>query len=112
MPRLHVQIQPELNRGATETELTEILKIAIEPTQPTSVDVTHGHDAGRYVSIDVQTPHIREVWASVRRTMQDTRVGRVLSKCCIVVCEGEHGWDDYLLLHHYDASETLDEIGA
>jgi hypothetical protein len=28
----------------------------------------------------------------------------------IVVCEGEHGWDDYLLLHHFNEQEVLDDL--
>ena len=28
----------------------------------------------------------------------------------MAVCEGQHGWDDYLLLHHYDAELKRDEV--
>lgn len=31
-------------------------------------------------------------------------------ECSIVVCEGESGWDDYLLLYHFDSSEKCDDI--
>ena len=33
-----------------------------------------------------------------------------LIKSSIVCCEGSNGWDDYLLLSHYDHNEKLDEI--
>jgi hypothetical protein len=29
----------------------------------------------------------------------------------IVVCEGARSWDNYPLLHHYDRTLTLDEMG-
>ena len=33
-----------------------------------------------------------------------------LSRCVIASCEGTNGWDNYLLLHHYDKSETIDAL--
>jgi hypothetical protein len=33
-----------------------------------------------------------------------------LAQAAIVVCEGELGWDDYLLLHHFNSDEELDEL--
>ena len=33
-----------------------------------------------------------------------------LAAAAIIVCEGEHGWDDYLLLHHFDPAEPLDTM--
>ncbi len=28
----------------------------------------------------------------------------------IVACEGDHGWDDYLLLWHWDSGEKTDVL--
>ncbi|MDR0717159.1 MAG: tetratricopeptide repeat protein, partial [Azoarcus sp.] len=33
-----------------------------------------------------------------------------LKNSSIVVCQGRHGWDDYLLLYHYDSTQEVDEI--
>ena len=33
-----------------------------------------------------------------------------LNQVAVVVCEGEHGWNDALLLAHYDDNETLDAL--
>jgi len=33
-----------------------------------------------------------------------------LGKATIVVCQGDHGWDDYLLLHHFDRTLKLDKL--
>jgi hypothetical protein len=35
-----------------------------------------------------------------------------LANIAIVVCQGERGWDDYLLLHHFDSSVPLDQLTA
>ncbi len=33
-----------------------------------------------------------------------------MARATIITCQGKRGWDDYLLLHHFDLSEPLDEI--
>lgn len=33
-----------------------------------------------------------------------------LRECSMAVCEGSHGWDDYLLLHHFDRALPLDQL--
>ena len=35
---------------------------------------------------------------------------KFLRSAAMVVCEGEHGWDDYLLLHHWDRRFRLDSV--
>ena len=33
-----------------------------------------------------------------------------LAAAAIVVCRGEHGWDEYLLLRHFDPCQALDAL--
>ena len=33
-----------------------------------------------------------------------------ISRGIIVVCEGDHGWNDYLLLYHFDRDKALDQF--
>ena len=47
------------------------------------------------------------LWAAIQ---EQFRADPELAGAAIVVCQGEHGWDDYLLLHHFDPSESLDEV--
>ena len=37
-------------------------------------------------------------------------IGPRLARAAIATCEGKHGWDDYLLLHHYDRTLVLDTL--
>lgn len=37
-------------------------------------------------------------------------VGRPLQMSSMAMCEGERGWGDYLLLHHYDPRERLHRL--
>ena len=33
-----------------------------------------------------------------------------ISRGAIITCQGKRGWDDYLLLHHFDPAEELDTL--
>lgn len=102
MKRMNVQIQPGLSQRLNLSEaVARLTRLATE------VEITDGDDDGRYVNLDFKVPDLSLLWASVRDEI-DSVPG--LAGACIVVCEGEQGWDDYLLLHHFDPEEPLDEL--
>jgi hypothetical protein len=49
-------------------------------------------------------------WRSTKSKLLAASRGAHL-KGMIVVCEGERGWDDYLLLRHFDKSQKIDRLG-
>jgi hypothetical protein len=71
------------------------------------VSVGEGHDATRYVNVNLRPADVAGLWAVVREQLQ---ADAALAGATIVVCQGEHGWDDYLLLHHFDPSQVLDDL--
>jgi hypothetical protein len=104
MKRLHVQLQP-----ARSPELDVPEAVARLSRLAASACVTDGEDDGRrYVNVDFKAVDLRGLWARVRAELK-TIPG--LAGAAIVVCEGEHGWDDYLLLHHFDPAEQRDQFG-
>lgn len=36
--------------------------------------------------------------------------GQALRSCAMAMCEGRAGWDDCLLLHHFDGAQALDSL--
>ena len=46
----------------------------------------------------------------VRHRFLDSELGPQLASASIATCEGNRGWDDYLLLHHYDRTLDLDTL--
>ena len=98
---MHVQLQParspELDADAAASRIA-----ALAPAV-----VTRGDDAGPYINIDFRPTEMSTLWTAVQAELvADPR----LAACVIACCEGERGWDDYLLLHHYDPSEPLDMV--
>ncbi len=99
--RLKLQIQPELAPGLDVESAVARLRGLSRST------VTCGDENGPYINVDYAPVDIEMLWRQVRKEL---RANPKLSECAIVFCEGDDGWDDYLLLHHFDASEPLDEV--
>jgi len=62
--------------------------------------------ARSYWNLMLVADDIKECWQQLEPFFR----GRHLSSSCstIVVAEGAHGWDDYLLLFHSDRRERVD----
>lgn len=102
MKRLHIQVQLTKSPGLDADEISIRLRRVAE-----GVRVTEGLDDGRYLNFDIKTADLPELWRLVRAQVH---LIPGLAQAAIVVCEGEFGWDDYLLLHHFDPDEDLDEM--
>lgn len=51
------------------------------------------------------------LWRALRPVLFDDHFhGPQLKDAAIVICQGEDGWDDYLLLHHFDPAEVIDPL--
>lgn len=46
------------------------------------------------------------------RALTHRRWGPRLRRSAIVTCEGSRGWDNYLLLHHFDTRQVLDKLAG
>jgi hypothetical protein len=103
MRLLSVQLQP--NRSASLDVNLAVLNLRAFSN---AVYVSEGYDDGPYVNVVFKTADPAKVWASIQRLLETESS---LASATIVVCQGKLGWDDYLLLHHFDAGVKLDSIG-
>jgi len=102
MRRLNIQIQfDRLTVERVEVTLAQLRRFA------PSVTMCEGHDNGRYVNVTYEVDDVAQLWKLVSDELQ---TNAALAHASIVVCEGIDGWDDYLLLHHYDSTEPLDDL--
>ncbi|HEY1935166.1 MAG TPA: hypothetical protein VGG99_24440 [Acetobacteraceae bacterium] len=67
-------------------------------------------DGEVFATINAETENPRVFWRKTRPKLTAASLDQHL-KGVIVVCEGENGWDDYLLLQHPDASQKIDRLG-
>lgn len=65
--------------------------------------VVEGEDDGPYVNLMFDTERPKELWSLLQqRLYQSSAVGAPMRRGSMAMCQGKRGWDDYLLLHHYD----------
>ena len=71
------------------------------------VEETTESDEGGYANLDVTADRPAEFWARLNAVLP-SRPGVVRSP--IVVYSGRNGWDDYLLLRHFDGDQIIDPL--
>jgi len=103
MKRLSIQLQP-----ARSPELNLAEAVAKLSSLAPDVRATEHQEKGPYVNVDFKTADLSGLWQSVREVLEALPG---LNRAAIVVCEGDRGWDDYLLLHHFDPEEKVDALG-
>ena len=70
-------------------------------------EISEGDDGGKYINLTIGSDDLKESWSVIRTSL--LQIPEV-EESSIIVCEGDDGWDDYLLLHHFDLSQELDEL--
>lgn len=102
MKYLSIQIQPHRQNEVTKEEAINIInKLGY------SVEVDEGFDEGKYINLNIKTEDLQKLWKQIKENLLNKRY---FIKSTIIACEGSQGWDNYLLLHHYDPTLELDEI--
>ena len=109
---LVVQIQSNRIGAGDRDRLVEALRSAADDAVLRFAGVNNGEDDGPYINVRFEAPDHIAAWAALRTMYMESDVGRELASSTIATCEGEHGWDDYLLLHHFDPRVQLDELGC
>jgi hypothetical protein len=103
MKVVSIQLQPARSPGLDASAAVAWLRALASGAW-----IDEGEDAGAYVNISFKCAEPTELWAAIRNQI---RADPALAAAAIVVCQGKDGWDDYLLLHHFDPAEPLDEMG-
>ena len=108
---LSIQVQPHrapgLDIDGVRALMTQIAGTAlVERSQ-----FDDGHDTVRYFNFTFGTRDLEALWKALREQVYaDPAFGDLVAKSSIATCEGPHGWDDYLLLHHFDPNERRDHL--
>ncbi len=110
MKALNIQIQPERMTKGDPEELVARLRDTADGVQLQFVAEDRGEDNGPYINLSFSASNHVAGWLPLRDAYNDSDVGRQLALSTIATCEGGHGWDDYLLLHHFDPDEKTDDV--
>lgn len=99
---ISVQIQPDLIRGFDACAVDALRAFQNEDSVRRAWSDS-GDDDGPYINMQFETDNPSSLWPVLRAAI----IRQGLLAGCIVTCTGEQGWDDYLLLHHFDHSVRL-----
>lgn len=106
MAEIVVQIQPDRVRDFRRDSLRILCAEAAVAGLVQGHDINEGEDDGRYINVCFTTERATEFWRALRE--QVVRLG--LQNACIITCTGRDGWNDYLLLYHFDRAVPTDEF--
>jgi hypothetical protein len=107
--QVHPDRAPALNidRLSKECEVVAKLTKGIR-----GLGITEGEDGGKYLNIVFATEHPVDSWRMLKEALLESmEFGAALKASCMCMCTGNAGWDDYLLLYHFDPEMDLDEAG-
>jgi hypothetical protein len=111
MRSLSIQVQPE---RVPELDIEETKRIIEELRGNLLVEkcsFDEGYDKRRYLNFTLGTNNAKSLWDVIQRTFfEHNIVGKQLAKCSIVVCSSEEGWDNYILLYHFDPSVPVESF--
>ena len=112
MPALLVQVQPIRSPGLDLDDVLALFASAAELADA-ELEISASEDDDPCVHFAFRTRDLPRLWSVLQgQVFWDRAIGPPLARSAIATCEGNHGWDDYLMLHHYDRSVELDELGG
>ena len=102
MKYLSIQLQPEINEAASKKEALSALSGA-----GYKMEVNERQDNGKYINFNIKSDNLKDTWLKIKDLYLSNPH---LASASIITCEGSEGWDNYLLLHHFDKSMELNEL--
>lgn len=104
MPDLCIQIHPHRSPDLDVAALrADCERIAHDKTLVTRFAYTDGTDGHYYINLMFESDRLEALWRQLHEQLYRSETyGAALRGCSMAMCEGEHGWDDYLLLCHFD----------
>jgi hypothetical protein len=100
--QVHPARAPGLNVDALK-EAADLLSMSIQGIH--GIEFSEGEDDGEYLNMVFTARTPMRSWHFIRQgLLESTAFGPFLKAASMVVCTGTHGWNDYLLLYHYDPS--------
>jgi hypothetical protein len=107
MPTLYLQFQPDRVASGIDDRILAAFHGALP-----EAEIESGDEDGRYVNFRFKAVSVESGWSAISALFRLPEIGSAAQTACILTCEGKHGWDDYLLLHHYDRTLAIDGVPA
>jgi len=104
MARLVIQVHPHRSPQLDMASLRSHCEcVATDKTLVGLFCWQNGFDQHTYVNLTFETDYPSALWKLLHQQLyQASAFGNLMQNASIATCEGQRGWDDYLLLHHFN----------
>ena len=112
MRSLSIQVQPNRSKNIDIDRVFDVFtKIASMNDLVKHHSFDHGNDEGPYFNFTFGTNRPKELWQKINDELyQDKELGKHMKQASMAMCSMEDGWQDYLILFHFNSSVTLNDI--
>lgn len=111
MRTISIQVQPDLSPNLELEKIDQLFKKIKTNNLVEKAHFDEGEDQGRYLNFNFDSNNARELWEEIQNVLYKKHsISKDLTRCSMVICSGESGWDDYLLLYHFDPNVALDNL--
>ena len=114
MRTLCLQFQPRRAAGLSPQVMTVLMaRVAAALPHMREFSFRRGSARGPYINYFFESRTPARVWKALRgQALRHRRLGGSLRQSTIVTCQGSRGWENYLLLHHFDSAQPLDTLAG
>ncbi len=111
MKTLNIQIQPSRCLAIESDTIVACFRKFSENNEYVVELKTVENKAEDYINIFLSSLNLSKLWATLKEYIFSSgQLNSQVASALIVICEGDDGWNDYLLLYHFDKSEQTDDI--
>ena len=112
MKSLCIQIQPDRSDSLRLEKVYELGKaIASDNELVSRFEIVEGEDEAPYANLMFESANIQSLWQRIQVAIYgNDEVKKGMREASMALCEGEDGWNDYLLLFHFDPIQELESF--
>lgn len=107
MKCLTFELQPDIDASLDEKPLIDLVR---SMGRFPEID-TYIRKEKDFINLNFFSEDLPLLWGELKSALEgDQEINNWVNRVAIIACEGEEGWDDFLLLRHYDESEKTVEL--
>jgi hypothetical protein len=114
MKTISLQFQPNRATKVSISSTSELmLQVALAHKDVRQFTIKRGGVSRQYINYLFVSRGVRSIWRAIYlKVLHHRQMGPALRRACIVTAEGSRGWDNYVLLHHFDPRQKLDQLSC
>lgn len=112
MKHLCIQVQPHRAVGIDTAGVCGLChELAESSAEIKRFGAFEGNDEEDYINLMFETRSVPRLWELLKEKLYGDPIhGPGLRGASMAMCQGAHGWDDYLQLYHFDPAVILDKL--